>query len=312
MTVGMIKALLIGDNLMMVAPSLNPSAQPVSILWTRSGTLGEASVHLRQRRFDIVLVNLTGTDTDQIDTIQDLHEQIDSTPIVVISSSDDPAFVSLAVRQGAQDVMPSSTLEPSVLERTMMTSIERKRLEQYRIRHARKDTLTGLANRLLLEERFGRAMARADRHATLVALVAIDLDQPKQLIEFHGRHAVDHLMPLIGKRLMSEIRETDTLARTRDAGFTWLVEGLGTINDISILVDRLPKLLANSFNLGYREVRVTASVGVAVYPFHGRDFPTLHKMAEAAMLDVATLNGDGLLMTPLPAIAENSRAVPLA
>lgn len=303
----MIKALLIGDELAMP----ESPAEPIDIRTIRAQSLQDASFHLRQRQFDIVLVNLKGPAIDQIDCLKNLHKQIEKVPIVAVSDSDDPEFVFHAVQRGAQDVMHSSTLTSSMLQRVMRTSIERKRLEQYRLCHARKDELTGLANRPLLEERFERALARADRQATLVALVAIDLDQSEELTDFHGRGAVDRLMPLVGERLMDEIRETDTLARTRDAGFTWLVEGLAAINDISALVDRLPGRLTDPFRLGYREVRVTASVGVAVCPFHGRDFSTLLKMAEAAMLDVATLNGDGLLMPPLPVMAEKDRAATL-
>lgn len=311
MAIGMIKALLIGDDLAMIEKLWRSSTEPIDVHMIRAQSLADACFHLRHRQMDVVVAHLTGPDDEQIDTVRDLHKQLDSIPIVVISDSENPAFVFQAVQQGAQDVLPSETTAPDTLQRVLLTSIERKRLEQDRIRHAREDRLTGLANRLLLEERFERAMARADRQATLVALVAIDLDQPTELIELHGRGTVEHLMPLIGERLMSEIRETDTLARTRNAGFTWLVEGLAAINDISTLVDRLPRLLAYPFNLGYREVRLTVSVGIAVFPFHGRDFPALLKMAEAAMLDVATLNGDGLLMPPLPTMAEKDRLAAL-
>jgi GGDEF domain-containing protein len=105
---------------------------------------------------------------------------------------------------------------------------------------------------------------------------------------------------------MLDIRKTDTLARTRDNGFTWLVEGLAAINDISALIDRLPTRLSMPFSIDDRDVCITASVGVAICPFHGCDFPMVHAMAEAAMLDVATVSGDGLLMLPLPAFADKA------
>jgi diguanylate cyclase (GGDEF)-like protein len=307
----MIKALLIGDDLAMVEKSWRSTTEPIEVRTMRARCIADASFHLRHCRFDVVLANLTGPDGKQIEVIRDLHRQLESTPIVVMSDSDDPDFAFQAVQQGAQDVMASATTSPDALQRTIATSIERKRLELDRLRHARVDRLTGVANHLLLEERFERAVARADRQATLVALVAIDLDQPAALTGHHGADALGRLMPLIAARLMSEIRETDTLARTRDAGFAWLVEGLAAVSDLGVLVDRLPTLLAAPFMLGEDEVLVTVSVGVAVFPFHGRSFPTLLKMAEAAMLDVVTLNGDGLLMPPLPAASERDRSAAL-
>ncbi len=303
MTATITRVLIIGDD---VAP-----AEATDLQTVHASSIAEASFLLVKRQVDVVLVNLKNSDVDQIDAVRNLHEQEGSVPIVVLSDSDESEFALQAIRHGAQDVLPLSGLKPNILMRTVTTSIERKRLEQHRIRHSREDELTGLANRHLLEERFERALARADRQGTLVALVAIELDQPKQLLERHGHDCFDRLMPLISERLTNEIRETDTLARTRNVGFTWLVEGLATINDISALVDRLPRLLADPFDLNYRKVQVTASVGVAICPFHGRNFSTLLKMAEAAMLDVSILNGDGLLMPPLPSMTENGRAVSL-
>ncbi len=311
MTIDIVKALLIGDD-SLTAESVRRSLDgAIDLQMTSPRSPAGLCREAGRQDFDVVLLDLSCSETDQIATIQNLHHGLGSIPILVVSDSNDQAFIVEAVHQGAQDVISPDTISPETLRRVILTSIERARREQHRIRHSREDELTGLANRLLLKERFGRAMARADRHATLVALVAIDLDQPEELAECHGRCTLDQLMPMIGKRLMGEIRETDTLARTRDAGFTWLVEGLAAINDIDVLVSRLPDLLAAPFHLGHCDVQLTASVGVAVSPFHGRDFKTLLDMAEAAMLDVATLNGDGLLMPPLPPMAEKSRSATL-
>lgn len=308
MTIDVIEVLLIDNDMMMAGRPGHMSTLPRHSHLTQTRSFEEASHKLRRRQFDVLVINSGYSATDHIHMIKGLREQADQVPIVVISDSDDPSFAPRAVHHGAQDVILSSTAEPGALQRAILTSIERKRQEQHRMCHSRRDELTGLANYVLLEERFERALARADRHATLVALVAIDLDQPEDLIAFHSRQTIDRLMPLIGKRLAGDIRETDTLARTRATGFTWLVEGLALTNDIAVLVDRVPGLIADSFNIDGRAIHVTASVGVAVCPFHGRNFPTLLKMAEAAMLDVANLNGDGLLMPPLPTIAEKSRS----
>lgn len=300
MTAGVINVLLVGNDMALLPSSSGLPVGPIGVDIVRTPFVADAPAFLHRRRFDAVLFNLNVRDDDYIAAIKWLHKRVEALPIAVISDGAGPDFTCQAIAHGAQDVMPSFRTCPSDLGRAILTSIERKRLEQHKIRHAREDELTGLANRALLEERFKRAVARADRHATLVALVALNLDQPEQLIDVYGADTIDHLMPLVSQRLMNEIRETDTLARTRDAGFTWLVEGLAAVNDIDVLVDRLPRLLAHPFSLRRRDISITVSVGVAVCPFHGRNYSTLHKMAEAAMLDVATLSGDGLLTAPLP------------
>ncbi len=307
MAIDAIRGLLISDCLLKVEP-LRQSLAGITDLQM---TCQQTPAGLCGRDFDVVLLGQSGSEAEQFDAIEGLHHRLGSIPVLIVSDRSDQAFIGEVVRRGAQDVISSDMLNPNTLWRVILTSIERSRQERHRLRHAREDELTGLANRLLLGERFERAVARADRHATLVALVSIDLDQPEQLAECHGCNTLAQLMPMIGKRLMGEIRETDTLARTREAGFTWLVEGLAAIDDIEALVSRLPDLLATPFHLGSGDIQLTASVGVAVSPFHGRDFKTLLDMAEAAMLDVATLNGDGLLMPPLPTMAEESRSAML-
>ena len=303
-----VRALLIGDALGTKISSCAHQVNSIELDITLIDSLSDASHQLQQSNFDIFLVNLADHEADLIDTIRELNERASTTPILAFGRGDDLTLVARAVHAGAQDVIPVSALCRETLNRAILASVERKKLEQHRICNARKDELTGLANRLQLEERFSRAMARADRHATLVVLVAIDLDQPEELVRCYGYQTIDQLMPLIGERLKREIRETDTLARTRNAGFTWLVEDLSAINDVDALVGRLPDLLTSPFYLNGLEIFTTASVGVAISPFHGTDFKTLLDLAEAAMLDVATLNGDGLLMPPLPSSVEKSRA----
>lgn len=260
--------------------------------------LERAEKHLRQDRIDAVL--LESGDKYEITR---LDACCADQPILVVADEPDMDAARSAIQAGAQDVLlPEDLLAPD-LKRRVDLAIARKSLELGRIRHARMDALTGLANTTLLEERFTRATARADRFATLIGLVAIDLDGFDGLIADHGQNGAERLLAMVAQRLLHQTRKTDTLARTRPHGFTWLVEGLAAIDDINALVDRMPKQLAEPFSVDGQAIKVTASVGVAICPFHGSDFQTVHAMAEAAMLDVATISGDGLLMLPIRSAA---------
>ncbi|MGI9437500.1 MAG: diguanylate cyclase domain-containing protein [Geminicoccaceae bacterium] len=305
MTNQVIRALLVQEGPANSDLKLAALLKEIGVDFRVSDDFSDITADFQKPSLSIVLLDLTDVDVaDQPARIRSLCHQTSETPILLITDIEDPAFAHMAVRNGVQDILPAALLSVTSLKRTILMSLERGRQQQHRMLHSREDPLTGLGNRLLIEERFDRAIARADRQATLVGLVSFELDRVDWLIEQHGRLIVDRLLPMVGDRLMSEIRETDTVARTRDTGFTWLVEGLAVINDISLLVDRLPRVLAEPFSIEGRDVAVTVSVGVAVSPFHGRQFQAVNIMAEAAMLDVATLNGDGLLMLPLPSVAE--------
>ncbi|MEM9628685.1 MAG: diguanylate cyclase [Pseudomonadota bacterium] len=288
----------------------NPDLQVASVR-----NLDEAMVFLQQTQVDAILMDQSDLPDQRVcDYHEGFLDQGDnadisclcsfaaSPPILVIAKDAGAEVAFQAIEAGADDVLLPTDLANADICRRIELAIARKATESHRLRYARKDRQTGLANTSLLEERFGRALARADRFATLVGLVAIDLDGFEGIVAGHGQKTADHLLTLVGQRLLGEARQTDTLARTRDHGFTWLVEGLSAINDISSLVSRLPDRLARPFLVRGRNLSITASVGVAIWPLHGSDFRTVHGKAEAAMIDVAAISGDALLMQPLPVL----------
>ncbi len=283
---------------------LSGSPDRLDLSFLKIGSSDEAADHLRGEDADALLIdgqNLTG--------ITFLQSAAADLPILAVVDGDDIALAEDAIGAGAEDVLLLSDLQDqAAFARRVQLALARKTSERQQMRRAREDAPTGLANGLLLEERFVRALARADRYATLVGLVAIDLDGFDMLTRHHGQATADHLLQAVGERLLGEIRQTDTLARTRHHGFTWMVEGLSAIDDIDSLVNRLPNRLARPFSLGDREISVTASVGVAIAPFHGRDFKAVNAMAEAAMIDVSSISGDALLMLPIPHTTKPARS----
>ena len=286
------------------AIALSQSLDWPDLSFIKVGSSDEAADHLRSEGADALLVggrNITG--------ITFLLSSADDTPILAVAERHDIALAEKAIGAGAEDVLLTADLQDQdMLARRVQLAIARKASEREQKRQAREDAPTGLANSLLLEERFVRALARADRYATLVGLVAIDLDGFDALTRQHGQVTTDRLLQAVGERLLGEIRQTDTLARTRDHGFTWMVEGLPAIDDIDSLVNRLPNQLARPFSIEGQEIKVTASVGVAIAPFHGRDFKAANAMAEAAMIDVANISGDALLMLPIPRTTKPTRS----
>lgn len=276
--------------------------EPPAITFINAEDRDDAIKRLHSQRVDAIMMG-----ADNIDDMNWLQDGTIDLPILAIAKTNDIDLALHAIGSGADDVLlPSDLSETETLWHRILLAIRRKASERQHVHLAREDRLTGLANGLLLEERFVRALARADRYATYVGLVAIDLDGFEDRIKHQGQAAANHLLTLVGERLLGESRQTDTLARTRHHGFTWLVEGLPTIDDISDLVNRLPNRLSQPFKGPGGDIRITVSVGVAIAPIHGHDFQTVHGMAEAAMIDVSSISGDALLMLPVPTSAVKS------
>ncbi len=148
---------------------------------------------------------------------------------------------------------------------------------------AHHDALTGLPNRLLLNARLEHSLQQASRKSTNVAVLFLDLDHFKKVNDSLGHAVGDHLLQLVAKRLLSSIREEDTIARL---GGDELAIVLGSLDDVRYAATAAQKILdelAKPFEIDGRELFVSASIGISTYPENGRDTITLLKNADAAM-----------------------------
>jgi diguanylate cyclase (GGDEF)-like protein len=257
--------------------------------------LSEATAQLGKGGFDAVLLDLMLPDSSGLATVSSVHDRAPDLPIIVYSGfgAEDVMFAREAVRGGAQDFMPKGLANAVAMRRAIVTSIERKRLEQYRVRHARHDPLTGLANRLLLAERFDRAVARAERQGKSLGLLAIEPDHYLPALEQMGSKVGDGLLCGVAERLRANIRRSDTLARVRERGFVALLEGLSGSDAAGALANKLRRLMTPAFCIDGLEFCLTASVGIAMFPEHGRQLDDLIELAEGAMFDVVVAGGNG-------------------
>ncbi len=140
---------------------------------------------------------------------------------------------------------------------------ERKLYEREMRRRALHDPLTELPNRRLLYRRTEQALARARRHGTTVAVAYLDLDDFKTVNDTHGHAAGDRLLREISERLTGGLRESDTVARLGGDEFVVLLEDLDGPAAAGEAGDRILGLLEPPFRVEGRELRVSASVGVA-------------------------------------------------
>ena len=184
-------------------------------------------------------------------------------------------------------------------------AIDRKKVEE-RIEHqAYHDALTGLPNRLLLEDRLSVAVAHAHRSGEILAILLIDLDRFKVINDTLGHPAGDALLRAVGARFVRAVREGDTVARMGGDEFAVLLSELNSDEVALEIADRITSSLREPFQLDGRDLFVTASIGVAVYPHAGVDGRTLLQHADIALYR-AKEHGRNTLRAFSPAM--NSRA----
>jgi len=150
----------------------------------------------------------------------------------------------------------------------------------YRAQH---DSLTGLPNRLLFEDRLTQALGRAQRDGQPVALFCMDLDRFKFVNDTLGHHAGDTLLVQYARRVEGLLRQTDTLARMGGDEFALILTDVTSRQDALNLAQRIIDAIKAPFEVAGHELFVTGSIGVAIYPQDAQDAATLQKNADLAL-----------------------------
>lgn len=166
----------------------------------------------------------------------------------------------------------------------LVTDITRQRASAERIwQQANFDELTGLPNRHMFRDRLAQEMRKADRGATFVALLYIDLDHFKEVNDRLGHAVGDALLAEAARRVKACVRATDTLARLGGDEFTVILAGLERVGSVDRIAQAIVDALARPFELAGELAEVSASVGIALYPADARELPALLSHADQAM-----------------------------
>lgn len=170
---------------------------------------------------------------------------------------------------------------------------ERIKAEEKIRKLAYHDPLTGVPNRFLFNEQFNLARARASRYGEKIAILLLDLDKFKEINDTMGHKMGDLLLQAAGRRLQQLIREEDVIARMGGDEFIILLQEVRKMRDAEAMAEKIVHAFRKPFSIEGRDLSVTTSVGVAVYPDHGGDLDLLMKNADSAMYAVKTRSRNG-------------------
>jgi diguanylate cyclase (GGDEF)-like protein/PAS domain S-box-containing protein len=168
-------------------------------------------------------------------------------------------------------------------------ALDQRKLTDRLAHQAQHDALTGLPNRRLLEDRLKQALASAERHHALVALLFIDLDGFKRINDTLGHATGDLLLKEVSVRLSRLLRATDTVARMGGDEFTIVLSEVAEAHAAVRVAQKILEDLREPFELEGHELFMTGSVGISMYPADGNDSITLLRHADAAMYRAKSL-----------------------
>ena len=171
------------------------------------------------------------------------------------------------------------SLEKDVTDRTQGLEAANKQLRHL----ATHDSLTGLPNRVLLDDRISQAVVHAERAGEGFAVCVLDLDRFKLINDSLGHRAGDELLKHVARCLTSAVRSVDTVARLGGDEFVMIINQARTRADAEEVADKVLEGLQESVSIGEIEVHSSASIGIAFYPGDGTNIDALYAHADAAM-----------------------------
>ncbi|MDQ5848674.1 MAG: EAL domain-containing protein [Pseudomonadota bacterium] len=246
------------------------------------GRLAQGLEQLLAGETGLVLLDLSLPDSSGLDTFAKVYAHSPSVPIIVLTGNDDQTLALSAVKGGAQDYLVKGRLERELLLRSMRYSIERKRYQVQLEHQANYDALTGLPNRNLLNDRLRQAVY-AQRSPRNLAVVFMDLDHFKFVNDSLGHSTGDKLLKAMGERLRAVLREGDTVGRVGGDEFVLILNDQSNEEVIFRAMQRIASKVSEPITIDGKELYVSCSAGISMYPQDGPDVDTLLKNADAAM-----------------------------
>ncbi len=255
-------------------------------------TLADAEHRVRDGRYDCVLLDLALPDANGVDNVHRIRAARRDQTVVVLTRVDSGQGALGTLQRGAQDYVEKGSYDGAFLLRVIQRAMQRNRvmndvdqLREYQYFIATHDALTGLPNRQLFEDRASKSLAQSQRDAGAFAIGFLDLDAFKGVNDTHGHAVGDAVLRAVGQLLSESVRATDTVARVGGDEFLLLLAPLrqNAEGEATATAKRLREKIAALHQVDGRELRVTASVGLAFYPAHGRTLDSLLICADQAM-----------------------------
>jgi diguanylate cyclase (GGDEF)-like protein len=288
-----VNILIVDDDIVdreSIKRTLNQSTTHFNFAETES--VDEALTTLSDKKFDAILLDYRMPKRDGIELLLELkNASMDvSVAVIMLSNSEETELALECVRAGAQDFLLKSEVTTSRLQRAIVQAQARFELEQklhVSYQQAKKlaehDTLTGLYNRYSFEEALQLSILQKSREDTKLALTLFDLDNFKFINDSYGHHVGDDILRQVAQRVNDCLRGNEVFARLGGDEFAIILSNLQAIDNATRVTKRILSTLDKPFDIAGISIKVTASIGIAIYPDSTVNATELLKHADIAM-----------------------------
>ncbi len=241
---------------------------------------------------DILLLDLDMPVIDGFQVLEKVRKLDDYQylPVIILTASENPENKLQALELGATDFL-SKPVDPSELALRVRNTLSAKAYQDHLTYY---DNLTGLPNRKLFIDHLSKGVAHARRDSRTLVLLEIGLDHFQNINESLGVHGGDNILQTVAERLLGVLRSSDVIgrsnssiaientARTGGDEFSVVLYGVDSVENASVVSNRVLDSIKQTFDVDGDTVYLTASIGIAVYPDDGEEADTLIKHAASA------------------------------
>jgi diguanylate cyclase (GGDEF)-like protein/PAS domain S-box-containing protein len=233
---------------------------------------------------DLILLDINMPQMNGYEVCQRLKETPLSRdiPVIFVTAASDQESEIQGLQLGAEDYI-SLPITPAIVLLRVRNLILLKQQEKALKRIAHYDALTGIPNRVLLEDRMKQAIAQAKREQKILGVCYLDLDSFKIVNDTMGHQAGDQVLIEIAQRIGNILREADTIARLGGDEFVILLPDLNHAEECKVTLKRLLDTIALPVRIQDQSFFLTASIGVSIFPNDNNDPDVLLRHADHAM-----------------------------
>ena len=233
------------------------------------------------------------------DMVEEAAEELSSVNTVLkqeLADQDSQPAVENAIQksESVEIKVQDAAEELSVVNRALENEVNERHLLEHQLAVAEKqeeaarhasfhDPLTGLPNRLLFNDRLEHALAQAKRHNWTLAVMFLDLNGFKDINDTYGHDIGDSVLQTISQRLKENTRDDDTVSRHGGDEFLYLLMEVRDERDIALIAQNILKVIQVPCDVGVRDLTISASIGISIFPKHGTTADRLVKRADKAM-----------------------------
>ncbi|EAQ98842.1 two-component system response regulator [Congregibacter litoralis] len=288
------KVLIVDDDVVdrrLIKRTLNSMATQFHEI-REATSVNEGLQAIEEERFDVILLDYSMPEVDGIEMVIELRSKPDlgNTAIVMVSASEDPQLALNCIEVGAQDFIPKNEINQGKLSKAIVHArkrfeVEQRMHESYLAvkRMAERDPLTGLSNRYHFEEILKVMIATNRRLNNSVALLALDLDDFKNVNDTLGHGVGDQVLIEAVNRISTCLRENEGFARMGGDEFAIIIGGVANLQEVSAIANRILGKFTTPFTCDGVEISCGVSIGAALCPADTTAPNQLMKCADIAM-----------------------------